>query len=151
MIQDHLYIWKPRGTYLSCQKTTTTTTRQTNKTTTINKTDFSDRGKDQFKPNPVTRRDPSVISRSSDSLARLTGASLHFVQKETSKHEMTCLNQQKLSSTENGKTNHCIHICTVNCGRDSEHSTLSPYPSGSLGLQEAHSLWFIENKHEILV
>lgn len=114
------------------------------------KSGLSSGGKDRCKPNIVARRGPSMVSRPSDSLARLRGASLHFFWERTGKHEITCLNQQRLSSPENGKANYCRCSCTTNCGKVSEHSSLPSHPSKGLGLNKAHSLWFSENKHKII-
>lgn len=136
--QDLSHFWEPRKAFCLDE--------QMNK-----KPGLSSGGKDQCKPNPVARRGPSVVSRPSDSLARQRGESLHFSQEKTGKHEITSLNQQRLSSPENGKANHCRHSCTVNLERVSEHSSLPSHLSEGLGLNEAHSLWFIANNHKILV
>lgn len=103
-----------------------------------------------------------MVSRPSDSLARLRGhpppprpTSPHiFLGKDTGKHEVTCVNQQRLSSLENEKVTHYSHSCIAICTRISEHNCPHPcHPTfqGGLGLNETHSLWFTENKNKMLV
>lgn len=43
-----------------------------------------------------------------------------------------------------------LQTCLVNCGRVPEHSSLPSHPFEGLELNDAHSLWFTENKHKII-
>lgn len=150
---QHSYFWETRS-FLPQQKKFN------------QKKDFSSGEKNHCKPNPLARKSPSVVSRPSDTLARLRGhppaprpappipPPPFSLGKDTGKHEVTCVNQQRLSSPENRKATHYSHSCTANCTHTLEHNCPHPchptLPSG-FGLNETHSLWLTENKNKMLV